>query len=252
MAGGRKLGNPLPGEYGAIRPEGDRRACASGHPMGNIHRRAAVYAAGLLLMAFGVAFSVNSGLGVSPINSLPYVVSLILGVDMGSCVIGVFSVYVLVQILIYRRDFKWINLTQLLFSTLFGYFVDFAKGAVGDFAIPTYPGQLLLLGISMILVALGVCLYMDAGLVNMPMEGMTSAIAERLVKTKPFHDVKVAVDCLSVGTALALSLICMGKIQGIREGTLLCALLVGKLMKPMQKLLKPRVEGFCAGKGGAQ
>ena len=212
---------------------------------GVVLRKAAVYAAGLLFMAFGVAFSVNSGLGVSPVNSLPYVVSLVLGVDMGSCVIGVFSFYVLVQILIYRRDFKWVNLTQILFSTLFGYFVDFAKAVVGDFALPTYPGQLIMLAVSMVFVALGVCLYMDAGLVNMPMEGMTNAIAERIVK-KPFHDVKVAVDCLAVAAAILLSFVGLGGLEGIREGTLLCALLVGKMMKPMQKVLAPLVDRICS------
>ena len=212
---------------------------------GVVLRKAAVYAAGLLFMAFGVAFSVNSGLGVSPVNSLPYVVSLVLGVDMGSCVIGVFSFYVLVQILIYRRDFKWINLTQIVFSTLFGYFVDFAKAVVGDFALPTYPGQLIMLAVSMVFVALGVCLYMDAGLVNMPMEGMTNAIAERIVK-KPFHDVKVAVDCLAVAAAILLSFVGLGGLEGIREGTLLCALLVGKMMKPMQKVVAPLVDRICS------
>lgn len=224
MAGGRSMGQITPGV---------------------VLSKVAVYAVGLLFMAFGVAFSVNSGLGVSPVNSLPYVVSLVLGVDMGSCVIGVFSFYVLVQILIYRRDFKWINLTQIVFSTLFGYFVDFAKAVVGDFALPTYPGQLIMLAVSMVLVALGVCLYMDAGLVNMPMEGMTNAIAERIVK-KPFHDVKVAVDCLAVAAAILLSFVGLGGLEGIREGTLLCALLVGKMMKPMQKVLAPLVDRICS------
>ncbi len=224
MAGGRSMGQITPGV---------------------VLSKVAVYAVGLLFMAFGVAFSVNSGLGVSPVNSLPYVVSLVLGVDMGSCVIGVFSFYVLVQILIYRRDFKWINLTQIVFSTLFGYFVDFAKAVVGDFALPTYPGQLIMLAVSMVLVALGVCLYMDAGLVNMPMEGMTNAIAERIVK-KPFHDVKVAVDCLAVAAAILLSFVGLGGLEGIREGTLLCALLVGKMMKPMQKVVAPLVARLCS------
>lgn len=207
-------------------------------------RKVLVYAAGLLLMAFGVAFSVNSGLGVSPVNALPYVVSQVLGVDMGSCVIGVFSCYVLVQLVIYRRDFRWINLTQILFSTLFGYFVDFAKKAVGDFSFSTYPGQLVMLAVSMVFVALGVCLYMDAGLVNMPMEGMTNAIAEGIVK-KPFHDVKVVVDCLAVAAAVLLSLAELGSLTGIREGTLICALLVGKMMKPMQKVLVPFIDRLC-------
>mgnify|MGYP004689451339 CR=1 FL=1 len=145
-------------------------------------KRVILYAVGLLFMAFGVAFSVNSNLGVSPVNSLPYVISKIIHMDLGNSVILVFSCYILVQILVMRRDFKWINLTQLIFSTIFGYFVDLAKWIVGDFAIPTYAGQLLMLAISILLVAIGVSLYMGVKLVNMPMEGMTHAISEKILK----------------------------------------------------------------------
>ena len=35
-------------------------------------KRIAIYLAGLFFVALGVAFSVNSTLGVSPVNSLPY------------------------------------------------------------------------------------------------------------------------------------------------------------------------------------
>ena len=42
-------------------------------------KRIVIYLAGLFFVALGVAFSVNSNLGVSPVNSLPYVVSRILG-----------------------------------------------------------------------------------------------------------------------------------------------------------------------------
>lgn len=34
-------------------------------------------AAGLMITAFGIGFSIQGGLGTSPISSLPYVVSLI-------------------------------------------------------------------------------------------------------------------------------------------------------------------------------
>ena len=207
--------------------------------------RVLVYILGLFCLAVGVALSVNANLGISPVNSLPYVVSKILGTAMSTCVIGIFSFYILLQIVILRKEFKPIHLTQLIFSTIFGYFVDFAKAVVGDFALPTYPGQLIMLAVSMVFVALGVCLYMDAGLVNMPMEGMTNAIAERIVK-KPFHDVKVAVDCLAVVAAILLSFVGLGGLEGIREGTLLCALLVGKMMKPMQKVLAPLVARLCS------
>lgn len=208
----------------------------------NLGKRTAIYITGLLFLAFGVAFSVNSNLGVSPVNSLPYVVSRISGIEMGTCVIAVFSFYLFLQILLLRKNFRWINLTQLLFSTIFGYFVSLAKWIVGDFYLPTYLGQLMMLFISIVLVAIGVCLYMDVKLVNMPMEGMTAAIQEILLKKLPFHEVKVIMDCLVVGISILLTLIFLGRIEGIREGTVICALMVGKLMKLIQKKIMPIIE----------
>ncbi len=61
-----------------------------------------------------------------------------------------FCFYILVQILLLRKKFRPIDLTQLVFSTIFGRFVDVAKKVVGDFAIPTYPGQLVMLAISIV------------------------------------------------------------------------------------------------------
>ena len=195
-------------------------------------KKALIYVTGLLFMAFGVAFSVNSSLGVSPVNSLPYVISRITGLDLGNCVIGIFAFYILVQILLLRKKFRPIDLK-----------------VVGDFAIPTYPGQLVMLAISIVFVAIGVCLYMDVQLVNMPMEGMTHAVNRVFFPDKPFHDIKVIMDCLTVVIGIVLSFVFLGKLDGIREGTVICALLVGKLMKPMQKVLKPAVEKICGIKG---
>jgi len=207
--------------------------------------RILVYIIGLFFLAFGVAFSINSGLGVSPVNSLPYVISVITGVELGTMVIIVFSFYIFVQILVLRRQFKWINLTQLVFATIFGYFTNFAKMIVGDFAIPTYPGKLIMLAISIVIVAIGISLYVDASLVNMPMEGMVGAINEKIFKNKTFADVKVILDTTVVIIGIGLSLVFLGEVEGIREGTIICALVVGKLMKPMQKRIYPIVEKIC-------
>lgn len=214
-------------------------------------QKAAVYVAGLCLMAFGVAFSVNSGLGVSPVNSLPYVISVILGRDMGTCVTAVFGFYILVQFLLLRRKFHPVQLTQLLFSAIFGYFVDFAKWVLGDWAIPGYGGSLVMLFVSIFLVALGVCLYMGTGLVNMPMEGMTKAVRDTLLPRVHFAEVKVAMDCTAVAIGVILSLVFLGRLDGIREGTVICAVLVGKVMKPLQKILGPWLERICFGRADA-
>ena len=206
--------------------------------------RIVAYAIGLLILAFGVAFSVNSNLGVSPANSFPYVVSLILNTKMGNCVTVIFICYILLQILILRKDFQWINLSQILFSTLFGKFVDFAKLVLDGFCFPTYAGRLLMLAISIVLIAIGISMYMGAKLVNMPTEGLASAIAAKL-PNKEFHQTKVMVDCASVGTALILSVCFLGGLQGIREGTIISAIVIGKVIPYANKVTKPILQKFC-------
>ena len=43
---------------------------------------------GLTIMAFGVAFSIKAGLGTSPISSLPYVISLLTPLTVGTAPIA--------------------------------------------------------------------------------------------------------------------------------------------------------------------
>ena len=204
--------------------------------------RILLYCVGLMFLAFGVAFSVNSNLGVSPINSLPYVISLILKVDLGRCIVGVFVTYMIVQVIIKRKEYKWINLTQLIFSTIFGYFADFAKGVMHGFVIPTYFGQLLMMAISIVLVAIGVAIYMDVKLVNMPMEGMTLAISDCFPNIE-FHKIKIIVDCSSVAVGVVLSFLFMHGL--FREGSILSALLVGKLLPVVKKKISPVIQKLC-------
>ena len=205
--------------------------------------RVGIYCLGLMFLAFGVAVSVNSNLGVSPVNSLPYVISLIVNVPMGHCVTAVFCAYILMQFLLLGKSFSLINLLQIAFSTLFGYFVDFAKGQLGAWALPGYPGKLVMLALSIALIALGILLYMEAQLVPMPMEGLSMTIARKL--GKPFPTVKTAVDCIVVAAGLALSFVFLGRIDGIREGTVITAVLTGKVISLMKKPVSPIVRKLC-------
>lgn len=195
------------------------------------------YIAGLFLIALGSCVAINSGLGISPVSSLPYVISLVSGLPLSGCVIAVFCVYVLLQILILRREFRVIQLIQLAFSALFGYFVDLAMVMVADFSIPTYAGKLLMLVISMVLIALGVLLYIGMDLIPMAMEGLSLAVTKRF--GIPFQNTKIMIDCMVVGSAVAISLICTHRLVGVREGTILSAIFVGKLIAVFRRFLDP-------------
>jgi uncharacterized membrane protein YczE len=214
--------------------------------------RVLFYCIALFFMALGVAFSANSDLGISPVNSLPYVISDILKMQPGTCVTAVFCFYILVQIILLRREFNPVNLFQIVFSTIFGYFVNFTKWMVGDFLLPGgYAGRLILQCIGIIFVAFGVLLYLDVDIVPMPMEGMTMAIAEKV--GKPFPTVKTFVDCTVVALGVLLTVVCLHLIPfvdagvRIREGTILAALVTGKVIQIMRKPISPLVKKICFG-----
>ena len=65
---------------------------------------------GLLIMAFGVGFSIKGNLGTSPISSLPYVTGQISGLTVGTTTIVMHCVLILLQILILRKRYEWVQL----------------------------------------------------------------------------------------------------------------------------------------------
>lgn len=207
--------------------------------------RLSIYCAGLLVLAFGIALAVNSNLGVSPVSSLPFVISQILQISLGTCTTIVYAVYVLVQMVLIGRKFQPALLLQLVFSTVFGYFVDGAKFLLGDFILPTYLGQLAMLAGSIVLISFSLVLYIDVQIAPMPAEGLVGCIADKF--RIPFSKVKTLFDCTSVLVGAVLCFVFLGGLTGIREGTLITALLVGKLMGFFRKYLNPFIQKVCFG-----
>lgn len=196
-----------------------------------------VYIVGLFLLALGVAFSIKSGLGVSPVTSLPYALSLVLEIDVGLMSTVVFTIYVLIQIVLLRREFELKNLFQLAISSIFGFFVTMSMLLITPLNPVNYTYRFLLLVISLFLIAMGIIFYLTANLVPQPPEGMVLAIQRKTGIS--FATVKILFDGTSVLMAGFLLLIFIGNIQGLREGTLVAALGVGRLIGWLSKWLRP-------------
>lgn len=204
--------------------------------------RLLLYVAGLCVLALGIALSVKAGLGVSAVSSLPYVLALATGRDLGGWVTTAYFLFILLQWAIKGKEFRLIDLTQILFSTLFGFLVNMAERLCAPLVPAGYLAQLTLLLASIVLIALGVTAYMMAQLVPMPAEGLADTLADKL--NKPFGPTKRALDSMIVITSVILSLVFLGRIAGVREGTVLSALLVGTLTVPFRKKLQPVVDGW--------
>ncbi len=199
-----------------------------------IVRRVITYVIGLWLLSLGVSFSVKAELGISPVNSAPYIISQITGVSMGTCVIVVFAFFMLLQMIILRKEYQWKNLLQILFSILFGYFVDITNAIINGIVVELYPVRLLLLAISIVLIAFGLMAIVDTELVPMPSEGLIIAISKKSKKLN-FAQIKTIFDSVVVLTGIVLSFCIFGRLVGIREGTIITAVSVGKLIGILQE-----------------
>ena len=184
-------------------------------------------------MAFGVAFSIKAELGTSPISSVPYVVSLFAPLTVGTATILMHCVFILLQILILRRQYHPIQLMQLPVAFFFGYLV----WAVQGISCSAYWQQWIVCFIGILLVATGVSLEVKAGVVVLAGEGVVLAICKAFPKIK-FGYMKVGFDVTLVVTACVLSFAFIGHLEGVREGTVAAAVLVGLIAKRIGKVLE--------------
>ena len=206
-------------------------------------KRLLVYLLGLFFMAAGVVFSVKSGLGVSPVTGLANVVSQISGLTMGVCTTLTYCAYIVVEFLILRRDFRPTMLLQIAASFLFGFMVTLATEILSFVPAPeAYPLRLLYLAVSVPLVAFGVMLYLAPQILPTPGDGLPLAISKKT--GKPVGTCKIISDCCLVLTSAAVSFLFLGRLEGVREGTVISALMVGFVMKRMMRLLQPALLRF--------
>lgn len=208
--------------------------------------RVLMYVVGLFVLAFGSVLSINVNLGLSAGNSFPYVLSKAIAVSYGTGLIIVFVFYIGVQYLLLGKNFHVSNLLQFPVTFLYGYFADFWVWAFGDFAPPNYPARIGVLFVSIAFVGLGVALYVTPNIMPNPIEGLAIATATRFRKS--FAIAKTITDSTAVLVAVVLGLICFGDVIGVREGTVISALLTGKTAGFSFRITRP-LTAWLAGTG---
>ena len=209
-------------------------------------KRVLVFLIGLFLAALGVAVSVRSNMGVSPVNSLAKVLSEVFTFfSMGVWTIIVFTSYVII-IFIIERKISPLKLLQVPVAVIFGMFVDLCNSIVSAILPepPSYFVSIIYLLCSMVILATGILSYISPNLLVMPAEGLLATLVE--TTKKPQHICKICIDGTSMVLSVCISLIAFGTLVGVREGTILAAFGVGIAMKfvskPLHAVLDPFLE----------
>ena len=213
--------------------------------MKNLKIRIPMYFIGLFIMTIGIAFSVRSDLGVSPVSSIPYTLTVVWKVEMGLATFLFHIVLVLLQILLLRRRFKLKNLLQVAVGVVFGLFTTLCNNLVMQIPIPdNLPFRIAMLAVSIIVVAIGLFLYVPADIMPLAGEGVILAVSE--ITGFKFSNVKVGFDVSLSVISLVICLITVHGLGSVGVGTVVSAVLTGLVLgvitrmfgKKRDKLLK--------------
>ena len=208
-----------------------------------------MYFIGLFVMTIGIALSVKSNLGVSPVSSIPYTTTCVWGIEMGKATILFHMVLVLIQILLLRKKFKPVQLLQVLVGVVFGYFTTFCNYMVSFLPTPENLGiRIIMVLASTVFVAFGIFLYLPANLIPLAGEGCMQAVSS--VTHIEFSKVKIGFDCTMVLVSAITCLTVLHNLGSVGAGTIIAAILVGTLVgiinrafgKQRDKLLGKTVE----------
>ena len=199
-------------------------------------RRICLFVGGLFIMSFGVAFSIVSTLGTTPISSIAYALALITNLSVGTTTFLFNAALILIQFFILRSRFHKKRLLQLINCIVFSYFIDVALYIVSF--IP-FDGSVLMmalyLAVSIFLIAFGIFLYMPANIAPLPGEGCVEAIA--IVTGWRFSTIKIAFDATVVTTALVMCALWYTNVFGaVYIGTVISAFMVGFTLRQINNL----------------
>lgn len=195
-------------------------------------RRYLLFVASLFINAFGIAFITKALLGTSPITSVTYVLSLFTPFTMGIWTILLNLLFVVLEpFLMTRKDLREdlrMYLLQIPISFCFGLFIDFSMFMLSWLEPSAYVMQVTVLLIGCIILALGIALEVKANAAMMAGEYFVKTITRRF--HGEFGYIKLGFDITLLTIACILSLVFLSDIQGVREGTVVSALLVGPIV----------------------
>lgn len=192
--------------------------------------RIPLYVVGIFVIGFGIVLCVKCGLGISPINSIPYVLSYIWPLSLGIFSIIFYLVNIFIQLMLsHKSDYIGIIL-QLPVSLVFGLVIDMWNAILP--CVTTIGMKILYLAGSVFFTAFGIMLLVAMHLVPDPPTGTVQCIS-RFTKKK-LGNIKIIYDVSCVVISLFISFMGLHKMLGFGIATIVSALCVGKILAFLQ------------------
>lgn len=206
----------------------------------SVFSRILLYLVGAVLLGFGIVLCVKCQMGVSPINSVPYILTYLTPLSLGTLSILFYLVNIALQLILSERKDYISILLQLPVSFLFGFVIDI-WGALLPFA-ENIVMQIVCLCASLFFTAFGIMLLVTAQLVPDPPTGAVQAISR--ASKKAMGNIKIIYDSSCVVISLLISLLGTHRIIGFGLATIVSAICVGRILAFLQGTVGKRINSL--------
>ena len=203
-------------------------------------KRWTVFFLSLFFMGNGIALVTNAQLGTTPISSVPYVIARIFGISMGTGTFCINVLMLLAQIPLLGKTFRARQFLQLPCVFVFSLFIDLGLWLSHAFIPEAWLMRMAMTLTGCVIMAFGIMLEIASSTTVIPGEGFVLALAYRT--RLPFGNLKVINDVTLVCIAALLGWLCLNGIEGLREGTVVTAVLTGVFIRFFSRIFRMRIE----------
>ena len=199
----------------------------------DLTKRIISYAAGSVVMAFGVSMAIRADIGVAPGSTISYAVSKLTPLSIGQCS-SLFHIFCMLSQLAITRRPSIKLLLQIPQAYVSGLLIDLSYMLL-DIALPGYLYHLLLLLAGLATFSLGIRMIVGADILIAPPDGLARALG-RLFGL-PMSKAKLAFDIVITVLTGILTQIAVGNMfLVVGVGTVICAIGTGPLIGLFTKL----------------
>lgn len=211
--------------------------------------RYGVFLVGLAVMALAVAVMSKAALGISPVQSVCYVIHRKFPekITFGTLIFIWNFILVIAQFPFLKKSFGWKNIVQIPLSFFLSFMVDMISYGLVWLEPKGYGARVITMLCGIVILALSISITVSAKAVMNPGEAFVAVLAKAL--SQPFGKIKAIFDISIISVAIILTVALFGQwrtdIVGV--GTLAAALFTGALVGFMNKRVECAVEKICTG-----
>lgn len=198
------------------------------------------YVIGLLLLSFGTALMEAADFGVSMVVAPAYLIYLKVSQFLPFFTFGMaeymLQAVILIAMTVILRKFKFSYLFSFVTAVLYGLALDGFMVVVALMPMNNIALRLIFYIVGMFLVSAGVSLFFQTYISPEAYEMFVKEVSKKF--NVNIHKFKTCYDCISCAVAIVMSFVFFGlwHFEGIKIGTVFCALLNGWIISRFTKL----------------